>query len=248
MTIIGMTREELLPLDPSDVSRSLTAEEIIYIATTLGAFWTYDYVAAKVGRVGLHALLKSELHSDGFIVSRILLEPKNIRHIVARQSTRQMVMKLNEARIKRPDYVVGVPDGATLLGREVADMLNASRAKMIKVAGRLVLVTKIPDNATLLLVEDFCTRGTGFIEAVLQIKSAQPRVKIVPYNPVIINRGGLKEIVVEGVGNFIILPVVERKIQDWNPNDCPLCALGSRAIKPKATDENWNLLVKSQLR
>ena len=242
MNILGMGREDLLTLCVDDISRSLTAEEVLYMATVFGAFWAYNYDVAKQ-KPGLHAILKSGLHSDGFFVSRIFLEPENIRRIIARQ----IVMRLRQVGVSMPDYVAGIPDGATALGKVVAEMLGVPEMPMEKVEGRIVVVTKIPDKARLLLVEDFCTRGTGFVEAVLQIRNRQPSVSIAPYNPVIINRGGLTEIVIPGHDSYMILSVVERRIQDWESVDCPLCALGSKPIKPKVTDENWQLITKSQL-
>ena len=35
------------------------------MAAMLGAFWSYDYEALKAGKPGMHALLKSGLHSEG---------------------------------------------------------------------------------------------------------------------------------------------------------------------------------------
>ena len=240
--ITEMTREELLVLEIKDIGQLLTPDEVVYMATSLGAFWAYDYEAAKAGKVGMHAVLKSGLHSDGFFVSRILLHPWNMRYIMANQ----IVLRLREANIQQPDYVVGIPDGATTLGEEVTWMLGSKRALMEKVDGRICFQTYPNPDANLLLIEDFCTRGTGFIEAVRAVLMKHPTVKIIPYDPVIINRGGLREVVVEGVGKFSVLPVVERRIQDWTPAECPLCTSGSKAIKPKATDENWRMLLESQ--
>ena len=244
-SILEMDKKELLILRAESVSHQLTANEVIHIATALGAFWKYDYAAARQGQVGKHALLKSGFHSDGFFVSKILLEPENIRHIMSYQ----IVIKLGIENVVVPDYVAGIPYGATALGSNVAKIIGVYEAYMSKINDRIVLDTKIPSGATLLLVEDFCTRGTGFREAVLQIKNTQPFVKILLYNPVIINRGGLKEIFVEGAGNFSVIPVVEQRIKGWNPIErCPLCDIGSVAIKPKITDENWRLLTTSQLK
>lgn len=240
--ILDMVREELLTLELKDISRLLTTSEVVHIAVTLGAFWTYDYAAADAGKVGLHALLKSGRHSDGFFVSRILLEPWNIRYIMAHQ----IRLRLLEAKVPMPDYVAGIPDGATKLGEEVTWMLGAKPARMEKVENRICLVTGLTPNATILLVEDFCTRGTGFREAVLEVTQNAPEMRILPYDPVIINRGGLRDIVVDGVGTFTVLPVVEQRIQDWDVAECPLCKLGSAPIKPKATDENWKVLTASQ--
>lgn len=242
--ILRMRKEELLALPFEAVDQPLTTEEVLHMATIFGAFWTYDYAAADQGRVGKHALLKSGLHSDGFCVSRILFELENIGRIFSHQ----IIMRLRDANIPTPDYVAGVPDGATKLGSSIAEILGARVAHMEKVDGRIVLNAEIPNGATVLLVEDVCTRGTGFSEAVRAVKNRQPSVKLLPVDPVILNRGGLKEIPIEGVGTFTVLAVAERRIQDWDPKKrCPLCERGSTPIKPKATDENWHLLITSQL-
>ncbi|MFA5714605.1 MAG: hypothetical protein WC998_02595 [Candidatus Paceibacterota bacterium] len=237
MKILEMGKGELLKLKPEDVTRLLSAEEVLHIAKVLGAFWMYDYKAKKPG---MHALLKSGQHSDGFFVSRILLSFKNIRMIISNQ----MAMKIREAKIQ-PDRVVGVPNGATELGRDIARILGAKRAKMEKNDGKIVFSTKIKSEDSILIVEDFCTRGTGFAEAV-RVVSAQSGAYIFPYNPVIINRGGLKYLSVKW-RDYTILPVVEIRIKDWDPNQCELCKAGSVAIKPKETDENWKMLNNSQV-
>ena len=247
LKIIGMTKEELLGLHPDSLKRPgsiqlLTEEEVIYIAETLGAHWKYNYEAAKLGKPGLHAELKSLLHSDGFFVSAILLESPNIRTITADQ----LVLRFNQLGIPKPDWVAGIPKGATKLGEDVAQIMGVKNAKMQKETERIELTTSIGPGESLLLIEDFCTRGTGFKEAVWDILSKQPQVKILPYELVILNRGGLREIVIEGVGSFQVVAVVEHRVNDWQPDECPLCQMGSKPIKPKATEENWRLITTSQ--
>lgn len=237
MNIQKMGKDELLKLKPEDVTRLLTAEEILHIAKVLGAFWMYDYKAKKVG---MHALLKSGQHSDGFFVSRILLSFENIRMIISNQ----MVMKIREAKIPTPDWVVGVPNGATELGQDIALILGTKCAKMKKIDGKIVFLTELKPEDSILIVEDFCTRGTGFAEAV-RVVLAQSGAYIFPYDPVIINRGGLKFLPIQW-RNYTILPVVEIRIKDWDPKQCELCKVGSVAIKPKETDENWKMLNNSQ--
>lgn len=249
LKILGMGKEQLLDLHPDSLKkpgeseRVLTEEETIYIATTLGAFWAYNYQALKEGRPGLHAELKSGLHSDGFFYSKILLESWNMRAVMADQ----IAIHFRRLGLAKPDWAAGIPDGATELGREVARILETKEAEMKKEEGKIILVSSIEAEETLLLNEDFCTQGTGFREAVRDILSRQPQTKILPVEMVLINRGGLKEIEIEGVGTFKIVSIVEHRVQDWRPPDCPLCQAGSKAIKPKATDENWRLITTSQL-
>lgn len=240
--ILGMTKEDLISIKPKSINRLLLEEEIIYIAKTLESYWQYDYEAARQGRVGMHAELKSLRHSDGFFVSRILLQYPRIRLLIANQ----LVIRFNRFENPRLDWVAGIPDGATELGKDVAKLLGAKNAKIKKESGCIELVSLIGAGETLLLVEDFCTRGTGFREAVLNILAKQPQARIFPCEMVIINRGGLREIVVEGVGSFCIIPAADYRVNDWDPNECPLCQMGSKPIKPKATDENWRLITTSQ--
>lgn len=241
-TIIGMDEKDLISIDPQSVDWLLSKEEIVYMATVLGSFWRYDYEAAERGRAGMHAILKSELHSDGFFISRILLQHPNILTIMATQQA----LRFNQLGIPKPDWVAGIPDGATELGKEVARILGAKILEMKKENNRIVTVSDIDPSENLLLVEDFCTQGTGFKEAVRDILSKQPEVKILPVEMVIINRGRLKEIIVDGVGVFEIVPVAEHRVYDWESEECPLCRRGSISIKPKATDENWRLITTSQ--
>lgn len=245
MNILDMGKEELLRLRPESVTRLLTADEVVHTAKALGAFWGYDYKADQEGRFGLHALLKSGLHSDGFFVSKILLDPDNICEIMAAQ----IVMKLAERGITREsmDYVAGIPDGATKLGRAVAKLLDRPVAEMQKEGGSIDLVTDIPEQTRLLLVEDFCTRGIGFAEAARAVRKKKPAVFILPVNPVMINRGGRSRIEVDGFGViFTIVAVVDWRVQDWQPEECPLCANGSLPIKPKVTEETWQSITTSQ--
>lgn len=224
-SILEMGRDELLALRPESVQQGLTPEEVVHLARIFGAFWSYDYKAAREGKVGLHAVLKFGRHSDGFFNSRILLQPENIRLIIAGQ----MARKLREANILLPDYVAGIPDGATKLGEDIATIFQAKNAVMKKGEdGRIFLVTEIEAEASVLLVEDFCTRGTGFKEAAKVVADRQPRAGIIPLDPVILNRGGLETIIAENIGTFRVLPVVELRVQDWDPAEgCPLCALRS---------------------
>lgn len=244
MNITGMNYQELLKLKVGDIKHPLSSKEIMHMIKTSNAFWGYDYTAADAGNPGMHAILKSEQHSDGFFISRILLEPDNIRMIIAAQIVRKIFEKITVTEI--PDFIVGVPDGATNLGRDIAKILGTNIANMQKIDGKILLTTNIAAKKSVLIIEDFCTRGTGFKETVTAIRDAQPRVRILPYSPVIINRGGLATIEAEG-DKFEILPILEQRIQDWDPSDCPLCARGSEAIKPKLTDENWRLITTSQM-
>lgn len=242
--ILEMGMVELLALNPYDfLLRPLNAEEVIHIAEALGAFWRYDYEVAKAGKPGKHALLKSGLHSDGFLISKIFLEP-NIRLIMASQLGLRFAQRATEL----PNYLVGIPDGATKLAEDLGFLLNIRVAEMNKIAGRITVATQFYPDDRLLIIEDFCTKGTGFKETVLEIKDKYPDIEIFPYELVVVNRGGLKEIVVDGIGDFTVVSVADYRIQEWEAAECPLCLnYGSVAIKPKVSEESWRDITTSQL-
>jgi len=240
--ILEMELEELLQLNPDDIRHELTAGELLHIATMLDAFWTYNYSAADNGKPGHHAELKSGLHSDGFFVSRILLAPENIRTLIAKQ----MAMILRERMGILPNFVAGVPDGATALAEAVGKELGVPTVRMQKVDGKIGLADSLDPYISILLIEDICTRGTGFSEAVAAILQAHPETVILPFDPVIISRGGVEEVSVEHYGKFEVLPIVTLRVSDWMPADCPLCKRKSVAIKPKSSDASWQLITTSQ--
>jgi orotate phosphoribosyltransferase len=243
-----MNKEQLLSLEPKEFQHTLTTEEFIHMAKTLGAFWSYDYEAVKKGKVGMHAELKSGLHSDGFFVSKILLEPENIREII----TNQMILKIDKALNSLPDAIAGIPDSATRLGEDIAKKFGVRNIKMEKIDGKISLVDTrgLTPVKYILLIEDVCTRGTGLIEAfqlIHNLNKVYPSIKIIPLNPVILSRGGLQIIHNKDFDDIKIIAVAEYKMNDWEPNPCPLCKMGSIPIKPKATDENWRDINMSQL-
>lgn len=241
--LFELNKEQLIALDPKDVNFYINDECIVYIAMTLDAYWQYDYEAAKQGRVGRHAELKSKRHSDGFFISRILLQYSNILEIMAYQ----LVYRYRFYKYPQPKWIAGIPDGATILGERVAWMMGTRVAEMEKVDGKIKMVTQIPPFDSLLFAEDFCTKGTGFKEAVAAVKEQQPLVNLLPYELVLLNRGGMSGIIVENVGPFLIVPAAYYPVNDWDKAECPLCEMGSIPIKPKATDENWELITRSQL-
>jgi orotate phosphoribosyltransferase len=245
--ILQMGREEILALDPNSIDRLFTPEEVIHIAKILNAFWQYDYQAAKDGRPGLHAELKSGKHSDGFFVSRIMLAEPNVLENMAHQLAMKVRESISVDNIRIPGYLAGIPAGATPIGKKLAQIIGAKPAEMDKVNGHIKLITQLPPDTTIIVVEDFITRGTGMAEAIQEIKRCQPKVNIYHFIPAIINRGGITEKHIIGTGTVYPLPIANIRINDWEPEDCPLCKMGSTAIKPKATDENWWKITHSQI-
>lgn len=239
MNILKMGREELLLLDPGSVNKKLSEEEVLHIFSVFGGFWQYDYeTEAKNGKVlPYHAQLKAKDRcSDKFLYSKAVLSHPNLCLLFAKQ----MVKFYLTWQLPKPDYVAGIPNGATELGKCFAEIIGAKVAEMKKDDGKIKMVSLLDSGVTLLFVEDMCTHGTGLKEAAAAVKAANSAVKILPYEPVIVNRGGLKDIEEKNENlYFIIVPVATHRINDWARSQCQFCKAGSIPISPKASDENW---------
>jgi len=244
--ILQMGREEILALTPNDIDRLLTAAELLYIAEVFEASWRYNYQATKNGRIGQHAELKSERHSDGFFVSKIFLAEPNILEITANQLAVIAREEMAICGVPLPDYVVGIPNGATPLGKKLAEILGVKPATMEKTDGRIKITTELKSGDVIMVVEDIVTRGTATREAIASIFRQQPRVIVMPWVVAIINRGGLRNVEVDA-SKFSIRAIADARMNDWTPGECPLCKMGSVPIKPKATDENWHKITHSQI-
>ncbi len=243
MDILEMSGGDLQNFSFEGLCRDLSFEEILHIFSVFKGFWQYDYKAAEKGRVGNHAELKSGRCSDGFLYSKTVLSHPNLCKYIAIQ----MAINYRVKKLPTPDYVVGVPDGATELGKFFAQtqFIKAKIAEMIKENGRIKLVSSLQEGDSILFIEDLCTRGTGLKEAFDSVLAGNPLIKVIPYEPVIVNRGGLREIK-HGDFTFSIIPVITYHINDWDKAECPLCKMGSVPIRPKASEENWKKLVNSQ--
>lgn len=242
LDILNMDKKDLLALWPADVTRRLEKEEILHIFSLLDGLWQYDYAAAQKGRSGCHAELKSERHSDGFLNSREVLRYYNICRLMARQ----IFWKWLSLDLPLPSRIAGIPKGATALGEHLAHLMRVKTADLEKVDGKIKLTEDLKPNEELLLVEDFITAGTGFVEARKNIVYECPSATLLPFIPVIINRGGLEKIETD-YGAFRIISLTDHRMNDWDKEECFLCHnYGSIPMKPKQSRENWDILKESQ--
>jgi len=246
MSILNMNFERLLHLNPESLHRLLVGKEIRHLFDVCDAIWQYDYQALENGIPGDHALLKSFKHSDGFIVAPDVLQHPNLRRIIAYQ----MAERFKKLKLPMPKWVVGVPKAASELAHDVAGYLRVKNSGgLVKQDKEIVVADGVTfkDGETILLIEDICTAGTGFLEAVSVIYSANPRVIILPVEMVIWNRGGKRILRFHDI-KFRIHSLYRKRINDWEERDCPLCPRGSKAIKPKVTLEIWQAFKQSQKR
>lgn len=256
LDILKMGIEELRNLDPDEVFWPMSEEEILHMVDATDNFVLLP-PAPALGTRGpvpkFHIKLKSGLCSNGFINFKVLLkEYPNLRMVYATQIANKL-KGLFEVGYPRPDYIAGVPDAATELGNDVAKQLGIEYIVLKKENNQIVIdeeqAKRLILGATILIIEDLCTKGTGVTEAIRQILAIRDDVAVLNYIMYIVNRGGLEEVVVEGEGSFKIIPLAKRRIDEYQPGreTCPYCANGSEPIKAKETTENWLLLKKKEM-
>jgi len=262
VNILELDRQGLIDLDPANVRRKISIEELFHILQTLDALWLYDYAALEKGKKGYHAELKSMLCGDGFVnLKSVLKEYPNIRKVLAYQLVLLIEEKIRGG-MRRPTHIAGVPSAASELGEDVAAMMGLKVAVAIKDdEGRIKFTTLLSENDLVLFVEDLCTKATGIKEAITDaVSSGLVNIaSIILEEVVILSRGGLSEFWAVGK-RFGINAAFEHRLHEWMPPDasaelkaqypdanlCPLCTQGVLRLKPKKTDDNWRLITTAQ--
>lgn len=254
------TLSELLLLNPHKVDWQIGAPEILRIFDLGNGRWRYNQKAAASGRPGLHALLNSGLHSAEFLYSKEVLGHDVLCELFVLQLAQLWRYQGLQFSDKEMVYIAAVPNGATKLGKMLAKKLGFKVAKLAKVEGRIVLQEQLPYGAILILVEDFITRGTGLIEAVMAVLSQCPWVVIADRQLCILNRGKLDKIEIKAGDKKLVveaMPLARYLTDDFAPDDngyCQICrdyyppglSDSERVIRPKGHDRDWWRINQSQ--
>lgn len=220
-----------------DVSKEWIAEY-----SQKGALWIHDGNPKRP-----HALLTSGLHSDGFFNSSLVCEDPNCLD----RAAEDLMGLLEDAGCQRHsvDRVIGPAMGAITLAHDLArqisfvpstcltayvEKVEGSPQKAMKLAR-----TSLKPGERVILTEDVLTTG-GSVERAAEAVEAAGGI-VLPWIAILVNRSGLSE-----VGGRKIVALIDRKMSSWKAEECPLCAQGSSAIKPK-DKANWVLLTATYL-
>lgn len=244
LNILAMNRDQLIAVDPDDVDWQ-SGGEIFYMLKKFDGYLGFDYSGAlKSGNPGHHFELKSGLHSDVFLDFNTVLQYKNLRKIIAMQLVREYKKSLYESHnfswsdpacvVGVPTCVAGIPNGATLLGEDVADIFGARKISIIKKNGKIIMASALELFNTLLFVEDVFTKGTALNESINAVMSDRNGNlgRILPFILTIVNRGRLSNIKTN-IGFINVISLCSIKANEWDKDDCELCKMGSKTIKPK---------------
>jgi len=166
-----------------------------------------------------HFILSSGLHSDRYVqCAQVLQHPR-----VAEQLCSQLADQL---RHLKPSVVAAPALGGVLVAHEVARALGVRAIFTERQDGAMTLrrgFTLEPGELTL-VVEDVITTGLSTRETIQCIEQAGG--KVVGAGSLIDRSGGTADLGMPKAS------LINLKIQNYNPAECPLCKAGIPAVKP----------------
>lgn len=190
------------------------------------AVWLHDGDPKKP-----HAELTSGLCSNGYFDCPRVLKHPNYGEALAKQ----LVQKLKENGVKRPDWVIGSAYGAITFSYEVAKEFGAIHGSAEKdsfdpkkmVWQRLT----IPEGSTVLQIEDVIATGHTFLEVRRAIKEGnEGKVNFLPIVGVLVHRPPKLPV---DYGDIKVVALIEKEIWAVDPKNCSLCKAGSPRYRPK---------------
>lgn len=226
----------------------LTKEEMIAIFNYFGAFWQYE---GKPCPEKPHALLKSGLHSNGFIVCKDVLQYPFFCSFFASQILKHLRRTHGcFAKGQTIDVVVSSAYSAITLGYEVARKIVSNelnqKIEYIPVekdekGNPTIIRGGIDPSKNVLILNELMTTGSGSTwetkRAVLACNGSGNSPKIIEPSYVLVHRSKDYEL----LDGSKVFPIFHFDIENYKPEECPYCKAGSEAIKPKL-DNNWDRL------
>jgi orotate phosphoribosyltransferase len=196
-----------------------------------GAIWIHDGNPKRP-----HALLTSGLHSDGFVnCTFVTQQPVLLQKIVS--ASDGLAPHLPKEKI---DWVIGSAFGAITLAHSVAFQINA-RAGFTEKDGDAMKLSRfeVEPSAKILVVEDTISTGGSTLKTIDGIVNAGvEKQNILPYIVCLVNRSGKKDLAGKEIRALLTL-----QIHGWLAAECPLCGLGSTAVRPKS---HWRELTSTE--
>lgn len=203
--------------------RIMSEAEIDYFLRAYYVHWVHDGTAEEP-----HALLVSGFHSGDYYDCTFVLQKANAAKIIVQQ----LALRLNNS-LKESDWVIGPSYGATFLISHMASYFNCFHAMTEKegMESQVWRRFEIPEGngAVIQLMEDVVTTGGSSFRTMDAIKLGNPSViNFYPRILTIINRSGK-----EKIGDIEIIGLLKPTVSKYQPDDCPLCKLGSKVEKIK---------------
>ena len=168
-----------------------------------------------------HFELSSGLHSDRYFQCALFLQDP-VEAGAAAQSIARIV------KDRDIDVVVGPAMGAVTFSYEVGRACGTRALFTERKDGEMVLRRgfTLAKGERVLVVEDVLTTGGSAREVILVLESLGAKVVAAGC---LVNRSGGNPF--EDLG-IPLVALADVEARTWNPNECPLCASGDKAVKP----------------
>lgn len=166
-----------------------------------------------------HFILTSGMHSRTYFqCAKVLQYPWH-----AEKLCRQIAEHFKGEKI---DAVVSPAVGGIVFGQEVARLLNVRSIFLERVDGKMTLRRgfEIKPGERILMAEDVTTTGGSVKEVIERVRQAGG--EIVAVTAVVDRSGGRAQF---GAPYYSLF---QMEVQNYKPEDCPMCREGSQAVKP----------------
>lgn len=235
--VLGITdAEDLRHLGPMDFAHSdISKDEFEHMLKLVGGFWLHSGDPSAP-----HAELTSGKCSDGFINALLLLKFPYVCQLMAED----MVARYLREGIPKPDWVIGSDHAAATISYEVAKQLGAKHAftekrKEGKDEFQDWKRETIGHNELVLQAEELVSTTTTLerVHDGIVIGNANP-VRFADISICLVHRSPDYQ--------FAGKPIVylfHYDIHQWKPEECPLCAGGSKRLRPK---QHWAELTQAR--
>lgn len=176
------------------------------------------YLRAEGALMEGHFSLSSGLHSDRYV--------QCARLMAATPAAAKVGAALAERLPANLDLIVSPAMGGLIIGHEVARALGLPFLFTERVDGTMTFRRfDVPEGARAAVVEDVVTSGGSLIEAADAFRAVGGELAAAA---AIVDRSG-------GARPDFGVPfasLLELTVQTWQPESCPLCAEGGKAVKP----------------
>lgn len=205
----------------------MTDTEVLQLYSERDAVWFFNYQGDPKAP---HAELTSGRCSDGYVNSALVLCDPCVGTILAWQLFYGLI-RLNVW----PDWVVGSAYAAITLSYQLALLVGAQHGfveKDPKDPKKMVWSRfTIPEGATVLQCEELITTMQTTNEVKRAVREGNPHpVRFLSEVITAIHRPDALPVATDRV----IIPLVQRVVKSWKPEECPLCRQGSRRVRPKS--------------
>lgn len=210
---------------------AVTQEEVRHLFELCDALWLHSG-----NPIQPHAELTSGKCSNGFIDSLRALRFSYLGHFFAEQLIKKFRTSFPDLK---PTWVIGSDHAGAAFSHSVALILRTQHDFTEKGEGKTQVWKrfKIPSEEIVLQVEELITT-TATLQAVRDgvcVGNPNP-ITFAPVSLTLIHRSPIYEFY-----GSPILYLAHYDIDVWEPSECPLCAAGSKKLRPK---QHWKELTE----